>query len=54
MNHVKEWFAHHDVCPSGCGCNCRLASSMAQREADFLAQNSPPNVKQPLQQLDGF
>jgi len=20
--HMREWFAKYDVCPSGCGCKC--------------------------------
>lgn len=52
LNHMKEWFATHDPCPSGCGCNCRFASSsLMQREADFMAQTSASNILQPSVQL---
>ena len=41
VTHMTEWFASHDSCPSGCGCNCRMASlAMLQMEPDLLAQTS--------------
>ena len=46
VKHMTEWFASHETCPSGCGCKCRLASSILQREADFL-----PNILQHSMQL---
>ena len=24
VHHYQEWFKNHNVCPSGCGCYCKL------------------------------
>jgi hypothetical protein len=38
VNHMKEWFAsQNDECPSGCGCNCRLATVL---QTDCIPQGS--------------
>lgn len=26
VEHIKSWFAKHDECPTGCGCNCTFTS----------------------------
>ena len=33
MDHMKTWFADHSVCPTGCGCECVLNTSLQEVDA---------------------
>lgn len=40
-SHLKEWFGKHEVCPTGCGCNCLLVTTMQTGNASSTGPLQP-------------
>jgi len=36
-SHLTEWFSKHSVCPTGCGCECVLVTTMQMGESPALS-----------------